>query len=208
MPFFMQPAITKTASGVDFYETNVDNVVQSVTAGTGISVTGTSTAPVVNNSGVISLTAGDGISVTGTVSDPTIATASILGTPSMSLKGSRSGTATGVTSVPIGDAIETVSGGVYAFSGGQVGIEAEVAGSDFGFDVFVNNGANDVKFITDNTARYKPGGSLRQQNIPLPGVIFVAQGTSVVFALANTAGAGVNDTVQASIFFPTLVRIR
>ena len=181
--------------------------VTSVIAGSGISVSGT-TAVTVGNTGVLSVTAGSGISVGGTASDPVISTDSIIGTPSMSLKGSRSGTATGVSSALIGDPIETVAGGVYAFSGGQVGIEAEVAGSDFGFDVFVDNGANDVKFITDNTARYKPGGSLRQQNIPLPGVTFVADGTSVVFAVANASGAGVADTVQASIFFPTLVRIR
>lgn len=51
---------------------NVTGVVISVSAGTGISITGTATAPIINNTGVITVTAGAGISVTGTASNPII----------------------------------------------------------------------------------------------------------------------------------------
>lgn len=46
--------------------------VLSVTAGTGITVTGTATNPIVNNAGVLSVTAGTNITVTGTAADPII----------------------------------------------------------------------------------------------------------------------------------------
>jgi hypothetical protein len=46
--------------------------VTSVTAGTGINVTGTSTDPIVNNTGVLELTAGTAIEITGTKSNYTI----------------------------------------------------------------------------------------------------------------------------------------
>lgn len=47
-------------------------IVDSITAGPGISVTGTATNPIVNNTGVISVTAGPGITITGTASNPIV----------------------------------------------------------------------------------------------------------------------------------------
>lgn len=44
----------------------IPGVVQSITAGTGVSVTGTAGIPIVSNTGVTSVTAGTGIAVTGT----------------------------------------------------------------------------------------------------------------------------------------------
>lgn len=61
--------IVSTGTNLTF---NVTNVVLSVSAGTGISITGTATAPIINNTGVITLTAGAGISVTGTASNPIV----------------------------------------------------------------------------------------------------------------------------------------
>jgi len=52
--------------------------VNSVTAGTGITVTGTGADPVINNSGVLEATAGTGISLSGTKTNYTIANTGII----------------------------------------------------------------------------------------------------------------------------------
>jgi len=52
--------------------------VNSVSAGPGISVTGTSTNPVVNNTGVLSVGAGTGISITGTGANPIVNNTGVL----------------------------------------------------------------------------------------------------------------------------------
>jgi len=71
MPY-LQPTLTRTSGGTDIYETNVGNVVQSVSAGTGITVGGTAAVPVINNAGVLSVAAGTGITLTGTAGQPVI----------------------------------------------------------------------------------------------------------------------------------------
>jgi hypothetical protein len=48
--------------------------VTEVDAGTGISVTGTASVPIVNNLGILSVTAGSGIAITGPAQTPTVAT--------------------------------------------------------------------------------------------------------------------------------------
>ena len=52
--------------------------VLSVSAGTGISITGTSTAPVINNTGVLSVAPGLGISITGTAQNPVVNNTGVL----------------------------------------------------------------------------------------------------------------------------------
>jgi len=52
--------------------------VLSISAGPGISITGTGTVPVVNNTGVLSITAGAGISVTGTGANPVVTNTGVL----------------------------------------------------------------------------------------------------------------------------------
>lgn len=54
-------------------------VVASVGAGPGISITGTSTNPIVNNTGVLSVSAGTGTSVTGTAANPVVNNTGVLG---------------------------------------------------------------------------------------------------------------------------------
>lgn len=49
---------------------SVTNVVVGISAGTGISITGTPTNPIINNTGVITLTANTGLSNTGTATNP------------------------------------------------------------------------------------------------------------------------------------------
>jgi len=61
-----------TAAFVDFTS---GAGVASVTAGTGISITGTGTNPVVNNTGVLSVTGGSQITIGGTAANPTVAVA-------------------------------------------------------------------------------------------------------------------------------------
>lgn len=70
----------QTRYGTDrpIYATEGGGGVTSITAGTGIAVTGTASVPIVSNTGVLSVTAGTGISVTGTATAPVInATATI-----------------------------------------------------------------------------------------------------------------------------------
>jgi hypothetical protein len=52
--------------------------VLSTSAGTGISVSGTASAPVINNSGVLSVTAGTGIGLGGTASAPVVSNTGVL----------------------------------------------------------------------------------------------------------------------------------
>ena len=52
--------------------------VLSVSAGTGISITGTGANPVVNNTGVLSVSAGTGISITGTGANPVVNNTGVL----------------------------------------------------------------------------------------------------------------------------------
>jgi len=73
--------ISIVSSGTDL-AFSVTGVVLSVAAGTGISITGTATNPIVNNTGVISLTANTGISNTGTATNPVlISTATLTSEP-------------------------------------------------------------------------------------------------------------------------------
>ncbi len=51
--------------------------INNITAGVGISKTGTQSNPIINNSGVISLTAGSGINITGTNGNLTISTTAL-----------------------------------------------------------------------------------------------------------------------------------
>lgn len=53
-------------------------VVTSVSAGPGISITGTPTDPIVNNTGVLTATAGPGISITGTAQNPIVNNTGVL----------------------------------------------------------------------------------------------------------------------------------
>ena len=69
--------------------------VTSITGGTGISVTGTSTVPIVTNTGVTSVTAGIGISISGS-STPTITNSGVT-----SLTAGTGISLTGTSSVPI-----------------------------------------------------------------------------------------------------------
>jgi len=55
---------------------NIGNI-QSLTAGAGIAITGTTENPVISNTGVVSLTAGTGISITGTSNNPIISGTSL-----------------------------------------------------------------------------------------------------------------------------------
>ena len=77
---------TVYCDGINFYTTaSSGSGVNSVTAGTGITVTGTSTAPIINNAGVNSVTAGSGVTISGTSTNPIInATGSASGVSSFS----------------------------------------------------------------------------------------------------------------------------
>jgi len=57
---------------------NAGNVVNNITAGSGITKTGTSTNPTLTNSGILALTAGSGITLTGTNANTTVANSGIL----------------------------------------------------------------------------------------------------------------------------------
>jgi len=61
-----------SAAGSTVTITGSGGTVQSVTAGTGISVTGTATNPIINNTGVLSVTGGSGVTITGTASAPIV----------------------------------------------------------------------------------------------------------------------------------------
>jgi len=58
--------------------TQVPDGVQTITAGTGVSLTGTIVDPIINNTGVLSVSAGTGISTSGTPSAPVINNAGVL----------------------------------------------------------------------------------------------------------------------------------
>jgi len=77
----IQPVVVSQGSlsaSVWAYRSTYTVIVRSVTAGTGISVTGTAQFPVVSNSGVLSLTAGTGVSNTGTSQDPIVTNTGVL----------------------------------------------------------------------------------------------------------------------------------
>jgi hypothetical protein len=100
-PNFANTTLTFSSTGV----------VTTITAGPGISITGTATNPIVNNTGVITTTAGPGISITGTASNPIINNTGVISvTPGTGI--SNTGTATnpilnntGVISVTAGTGI-------------------------------------------------------------------------------------------------------
>jgi hypothetical protein len=76
---------TVYCDGANFYTTaSSGSGVNSVTAGTGITVTGTSTAPIINNAGVNTITAGSGISIGGTSTNPTISASGTAGVTTFS----------------------------------------------------------------------------------------------------------------------------
>lgn len=73
--------------------------VNSITAGTGIALTGTSIDPIVGNSGVISVTGGTGIALTGTAANPIVGNSGVL---SVATTGSGSGiTLSGTAQNPV-----------------------------------------------------------------------------------------------------------
>lgn len=106
-----------TIGGTSINPTVANNGVQTLTAGTGVSLSGSANQPVVNNTGVLGLTAGNaGITVGGTAANPTISNAGVLGVTASGAGIAVSGTAqnpniqnTGVTSLVAGSNI-TLSG--------------------------------------------------------------------------------------------------
>lgn len=109
--------------------------VSSVAAGTGITVTGTATNPIVNNGGVLSVGAGTGISIGGTTANPII---NVSGAGTVTSVGLSSGT-TGLTVTPSGTNPITTSGtftlgGTLAVaSGGTGATTASGAATNLGF---------------------------------------------------------------------------
>jgi len=93
--------------------------VASVTAGTGIGITGTSTAPVINNSGLLGLTssnAGTNITISGTPTAPIISSSGLAGTnttnPVVWLTGNSVTSSLGV-GVPVPGTTVSVNAGEY-----------------------------------------------------------------------------------------------
>lgn len=80
----------------DMHGTQISVGVGSVTAGTGITLTGTASDPIINNSGVLSVSAGTGITATGTASAPIINNAGVL-----SLTAGTAITLSGTASAPV-----------------------------------------------------------------------------------------------------------
>lgn len=218
MPF-LQPTLTKLVSGTDLYEPETGGTpVTSVTSGIGISIAGTATAPVVNNTGVLSLTAGTGINLTGTAAQPIVNLSELLGTPSMVSIGTMNGTATGPlglgatltnVSYPSGE-IPVVAGGVYCLQSAGYSFDANKdGGADYGINLFVSNGANDVSMAVVSTIQFASGGGLFAGVIqPLPGFCFVAAGSTVSIIVQNGAAANAGATTQGSLQNVQLVRIR
>lgn len=158
--------------------------------------------------GAVTLVGSGQVSVTPAGQNITINVPSAV-TPTRTLLGNYSGTVTGESaSVALTSGgqsnITVVQGGVYALQGNFAIIAS--GPTDYGFDLFINNGSTDAKILAGNTASYKPAGVLNgiENNFCC---VFVATGTAVQFFIASEAGAGALETVQASIATPELIRI-
>jgi len=103
--------------------------VASVNAGTGISITGSAQNPMVNNIGVVALTAGTDISITGTSSNPTI---NYIGATTGGVATVSAGTAISITGTPSDPIINYVGG-----TGG--GVDTVVAGTNINLSGSVAN---------------------------------------------------------------------
>jgi hypothetical protein len=83
--------------------------VSSVSAGTGITVSGTSIDPVVNNNGVLSVTSGSGISIGGTANNPSVSNTGVLSVTN----------GTGITIAGTSQNPQVVNNGVVSVSSGS-----------------------------------------------------------------------------------------
>jgi len=142
--------------------------VNTVNAGPGISITGTSTDPIVNNTGVISVTSGTGISITGTGANPVVNNTGIL-----SITAGLNVSITGTIQNPIINAAGSGSGGANPTLFRRTNI-AGMAGIDA--SGFLTSDAHICEVLTvGDFYRYVPGSTM------------TVSGTSVV---TNTGGGG------------------
>lgn len=165
----------------------VPGVVASVSAGPGISVTGTATNPIVNNTGVISVTAGTNISITGTAQNPII-NATAGGTVT-------SVATTGSTGLVVGGSPITTSGTLTFTLDADLQALSALSGTGFvqrtGVNTYTVTNLTSgqvttaLGFTPYNSTN--PSGYISSnQNITLSGAVTGSGTTSIVTTLANS----------------------
>lgn len=130
--------------------------VASVSAGTGINITGSATNPMVNNTGVLGLTAGTDINITGTAQNPII---NYIGGAGGGVATVSAGTAISITGTPT-DPIINYVGGV----GG--GVDTVVAGTN----IILSGTVANPQVNLSNNVEIPDGGyiGIGGSNIPVP----------------------------------------
>ena len=169
--------------------------VTSVAAGTGITVGGTSTDPVITNSGVNSVTAGTGVSVSGT----TALTVTNTGVTSLTGSGVTVSASTGAVTVTAptvsgGTGISVAGSGTTSLTVSATGVQSLTAGAGISVSgtttpTITNSGVTSIVAGTNVTV----SGATGAVTVNAPG--FATPGSS---AIGDTAAAGTATTVSRS----------
>lgn len=186
---------------VALYTGGGGGTVTSVTAGTGITMTGTATDPIVNNAGVLSVTAGTNVTLGGTAANPIINATGGGGGSVNSVTAGTGLTDTGTATDPVLNIADTGSGaGSTTLSSLTRNAQGQITSAANGTGAQINaalgytaaNAAAVVNSITAGTG-IAVGGTATVPVVSNTGVISVTAGTNVTIG-----GTAANPIINAS----------